>query len=275
MPLATGAPPDKKFLFFSFCATLNLRHQTCTTSYTACIQRNLNGLSPARSRSAHPSHPIRPKKQVKKFSRLPQLVPPKKSTRNAIRKSRRKMVDLIEQTMEYLNNAAFGEKSDSQDSRLSPSPRAKKYVPFLTLQTQTRSQAQTQGSQAQTNGSPVVTRSAAALSGAFPLMLPPRNGAVPKRMAPPHHLVPAPLPLEFPPVLEQLPLLLDTHPSVDFRLWRRWPQLLPRDTLLSAGFQCWLPWRPPLPLDTPPSAGFQLWLPWRLLPRQKALPLCL
>ncbi|PLW26645.1 hypothetical protein PCASD_22943 [Puccinia coronata f. sp. avenae] len=161
----------------------------------------------------HPTHPIRPKKKIKKFSRLPQSVPPKTSIRNAIRKSRRKTVDLIKQTMEYLNNAAFGDENDSQDSWLSPSPGAKKYVPFLTLQTQTRSQAQTHGSQAQTDGSPVVTRSAAALSGAFPLMLPPRNGAVPKQMAPPHHLVPAPLPLEFSPVLEQLPLLLDTRPS--------------------------------------------------------------
>ncbi|PLW40512.1 hypothetical protein PCASD_08857 [Puccinia coronata f. sp. avenae] len=80
------------------------------------------------------------------------------------------MVDLIKQTMEYLNDAAFEDENDSQDSWLSPSPGAKKYVPFLTSQTQTRSQAQTQGSQAQTNGSPVVTgsqvvtRSAAALS---------------------------------------------------------------------------------------------------------------
>ncbi|PLW13339.1 hypothetical protein PCASD_19607 [Puccinia coronata f. sp. avenae] len=44
---------------------------TCTTSYTACIRRNSNGLPPARSRSAHPSHPptthpIRPKKKSKK-----------------------------------------------------------------------------------------------------------------------------------------------------------------------------------------------------------------
>ncbi|PLW29231.1 hypothetical protein PCASD_02162 [Puccinia coronata f. sp. avenae] len=72
--------------------------------------------------------------------------------------------------MEILNNAAFEENCGTQDSWLTPSPGATKYVPFLDSQTQ---------------GSQLVTRSAAALLGAFPLILPTRTGADPKRNAPP------------------------------------------------------------------------------------------
>jgi hypothetical protein len=71
--------------------------------------------------------------------------------------------------MEFLNNAAFEDNRGTQESWLSPLPGATKYVPFLDSQTQ---------------GSQVFTRSAAALSGAFPLIIPTRNGANPKQIAP-------------------------------------------------------------------------------------------
>ncbi|PLW24080.1 hypothetical protein PCASD_07850 [Puccinia coronata f. sp. avenae] len=72
--------------------------------------------------------------------------------------------------MEFLNNTAFEENCGTQDSWLTPLPGATKYVPFLDSQTQ---------------GSQLVTRSAATLSGAFPLILPTRTGANPKQNAPP------------------------------------------------------------------------------------------
>ncbi|PLW29133.1 hypothetical protein PCASD_15996 [Puccinia coronata f. sp. avenae] len=86
---------------------------------------------------------------------------------------------LIIQTMEYLNDATFDGNGESQESWLSPSPGATKYIPFL--------DSQTQGSPVQ--GSQVLTRSAAALSGAFPLIVPTRNVSNPNQNAPPRPFV--------------------------------------------------------------------------------------
>jgi hypothetical protein len=80
--------------------------------------------------------------------------------------------------MEFLNEAAFEEEYGSQESWLSPTPGAKNYVPFFDLQTQT------QCLQAQTQGSQVIPRSAAALSGGFPLIIPARIPDKPKQNAP-------------------------------------------------------------------------------------------
>jgi hypothetical protein len=82
--------------------------------------------------------------------------------------------------MEFLNEAAFEEEYGSQESWLSRTPGAKKYVPFFDLQTQTQClQAQTQGLQV-VQGSQVIPRSAAASLGGFPLIIP----AKPKKNAP-------------------------------------------------------------------------------------------
>ncbi|PLW24446.1 hypothetical protein PCASD_11581 [Puccinia coronata f. sp. avenae] len=75
----------------------------------------------------------------------------------------------IIQTMEYLNNAAFDDNSESQESWLTPLPGATKYIPFLDSQTQ---------------GSQVLSRSATASSGAFPLIVPTRNVSNPIQNAP-------------------------------------------------------------------------------------------
>jgi hypothetical protein len=71
--------------------------------------------------------------------------------------------------IEYLNDAAFGEDSGSQESWLAPSPGTTKYTSFLDSQTQ---------------GSQVFTRSAATPSGAFPLILLTRTGANCKQNTP-------------------------------------------------------------------------------------------
>ncbi|PLW14012.1 hypothetical protein PCASD_23163 [Puccinia coronata f. sp. avenae] len=86
--------------------------------------------------------------------------------------------------MEFLNEAAFEEEYGSQESWLSPTPGAKKYVPFFDLQTQTQClQVQTQGLQV-VQGSQVIPRSVAALLGGFPLIIPARIPAKPKQNAP-------------------------------------------------------------------------------------------
>ena len=76
--------------------------------------------------------------------------------------------------MEYLNNAAFDDNGESQESWLTPLPGATKYIPFL--------DSQTQGSPVQ--GSQVLARSAAASLGAFPLIVLTRNVSNPNQNAP-------------------------------------------------------------------------------------------
>ncbi|PLW17710.1 hypothetical protein PCASD_18682 [Puccinia coronata f. sp. avenae] len=74
--------------------------------------------------------------------------------------------------MEFLNDAAFEEDNGSQESWLSPTPGAKKYVLFFNLQKQAQ-------------GSQVIPRSAAALLGAFLLIILARNPAKIKENVPP------------------------------------------------------------------------------------------
>jgi hypothetical protein len=70
--------------------------------------------------------------------------------------------------MEYLNKAAFEDNGNSQESWLTPSPGKTSRVPSLDLQTQ--------GLQ--------VFPSSTTASGAFPLIIPARNAAVPKKNVP-------------------------------------------------------------------------------------------
>ncbi|PLW13341.1 hypothetical protein PCASD_08856 [Puccinia coronata f. sp. avenae] len=121
---------------------------------------------PAHSQPIQPGHNHSEKSAGPTKTKPFRLIKPKKEQK---RKKCGKKIYLIIQTMEFLNNAAFEDNRGTQESWLSPLPGATKYVPFLDSQTQ---------------GSQVFTRSAAALSGAFPLIIPTRNGADPKQIAP-------------------------------------------------------------------------------------------
>ncbi|PLW23469.1 hypothetical protein PCASD_13630 [Puccinia coronata f. sp. avenae] len=129
-----------------------------------------------------PPQPIRPAhnqsekiSRTKKHHKIIPINPPQKvqQERNRASQGKKSPYPII-QTMEYLNDAAFDNNSESQESWLTPSPGATKYIPFL--------DSQTQGSPVQ--GSQVLARSAAASSGAFPLIVPTRNVSNPFQNAP-------------------------------------------------------------------------------------------
>ncbi|PLW23494.1 hypothetical protein PCASD_13626 [Puccinia coronata f. sp. avenae] len=130
---------------------------------------------------AHPQ-PIRPAhnqsekiSRTKKHHKIIPINPPQKvqQERNRASQGKKSPYPII-QTMEYLNDTAFDNNSESQESWLTPLPGATKYIPFL--------DSQTQGSPVQ--GSQVLARSAAASSGAFPLIVPTRNVSNPFQNAP-------------------------------------------------------------------------------------------